>query len=58
MSSESRQALQRATPRYVVPRLRSAIIGDVPYLLIDDYMEASVASRTHDYRDRVYYNAT
>jgi hypothetical protein len=58
MSSESRQALQRAALRYVVPRLGSAIIGDAPYLLIDDYIEASVASRTHDYRDRVYYNAT
>ena len=34
------------------------IIGSVPYLLIDDYISASIASKTHDYRDRVYYTAT
>jgi hypothetical protein len=44
--------------RYVIPRLRPTVIGNVPYLLIDDYIAASLASRTHDYKDRVYYNAT
>jgi len=46
------------TLRYVIPRLRPTVIGNVPYLLIDDYIAASLASRTHDYRDRAYYNAT
>jgi hypothetical protein len=44
--------------RYVIPRLRPTVIGNVPYLLIDDYIAASLNSRTHDYKDRVYYNAT
>jgi len=44
--------------RYVIPRLRPTVIGNVPYLLIDDYIAASLASRTHDYKDRTYYNAT
>jgi len=44
--------------RYVIPRLRPTVIGNVPYLLIDDYIAASLASRTHDYKDRAYYNAT
>jgi hypothetical protein len=44
--------------RYVIPRLKPTVIGNVPYLLIDDYIAASLASRTHDYKDRVYYNAT
>ena len=44
--------------RYVIPRLRPTVIGNVPYLLIDDYIAASLASRTHDYRDKAYYNAT
>jgi len=48
----------RPTLRYVIPRLRPTIIGNVPYLLIDDYIAASLASRTRDFRDRVYYNAT
>jgi len=34
------------------------IIGNIPYLLIDDYIAASIASKTHDYRDRQYYTAT
>jgi len=34
------------------------VIGSVPYLLIDDYIAASIASKTHDYRDKVYYTAT
>jgi len=46
------------TLRYVIPRLRPTVIGNVPYLLIDDYIAASLASRTHDYKDRAYYNAT
>jgi hypothetical protein len=46
------------TLRYVIPRLRPTVIGNVPYLLIDDYIAASLASRTHDYRDKAYYNAT
>ena len=44
--------------RYVIPRLRPTVIGNVPYLLIDDYIAASLASRTHDYKDRAYFNAT
>jgi hypothetical protein len=44
--------------RYVIPRLRPTVIGNVPYLLIDDYIAASLASRTRDYRDRQYYTAT
>jgi len=27
-------------------------------LLIDDYLAASLESKTHDFKDRVYYNAT
>ena len=27
-------------------------------MLIDDYLAASLESKTHDYKDRVYYNAT
>jgi len=46
------------TLRYVIPRLRPTVIGNVPYLLIDDYIAASLASRTHDYKDRAYFNAT
>jgi hypothetical protein len=46
------------TLRYVIPRLKPTVIGNVPYLLIDDYIAASLNSRTHDYKDRVYYNAT
>jgi len=34
------------------------IIGNIPYLLIDDYIAASIASKTHDYRDKQYLNAT
>jgi len=34
------------------------IIGSIPYLLIDDYIAASIASKTHDYRDKMYYTAT
>ena len=34
------------------------IIGSIPYLLIDDYISASIASKTHDYRDKTYYTAT
>jgi len=45
--------------RYVmVPRVRPMIVGNVPYMLIDDYIAASIASKTHDYRDKVYYTAT
>jgi len=44
--------------RYVIPRLKPTVIGNVPYLLIDDYIAASLASKTHDFKDRVYYNAT
>ncbi len=43
------------TLRYVISRLRPTVIGNVPYLLIDDYIAASLASRTHDYKDRAYY---
>ena len=46
------------TLRYVIPRLKPTVIGNVPYLLIDDYIAASLTSRTHDYKDRAYYNAT
>jgi len=50
---------QELALRYVlVPRVRPMIIGSVPYLLINDYIEASIKSRTHDYRDRDYYTAT
>jgi len=44
--------------RYVIPRLRPTVIGNVPYLLIDDYLAASITSKTHDYRDKQYLNAT
>jgi len=44
--------------RYVIPRLRPTVIGNVPYLLIDDYIAASITSKTHDYRDKQYLNAT
>jgi hypothetical protein len=45
--------------RYVlVPRVRSMIIGSIPYSLIDDYISASIVSKTNDYRDRQYYTAT
>jgi len=44
--------------KHIIPRLKSVIIGNVPYLLINDYIEASVISKTHDYRDKVYYNST
>ena len=46
------------TLRYIIPRLKPTVIGNVPYLLIDDYIAASLNSRTHDYQDKVYYNAT
>ena len=42
----------------LVPRARPMIIGSIPYLLIDDYISASIASKTHDYHDKVYYTAT
>jgi len=58
VSSDSRPVTQELALRYVVvPRLRQAIIGSVPYLLIDNYIAASLASKTHDYRDKVYYLA-
>jgi hypothetical protein len=44
--------------RYVIPRLKPTVIGNIPYLLINDYLAASLASKTHDYNDRAYYNAT
>jgi len=56
--SSSRPAGPTPTLRYLVPRLKPTVIGNVPYLLIDDYLAASLNSRTHDYKDRVYYNAT
>jgi len=46
------------TLRYVIPRYRPTVVGNVPYLLIDDYLAASLASRTRDYKDKVYFNAT
>ena len=58
MSSGSRPVTQELALRYVVvPRLRQAIIGSVSYLLADNYIVASLTSKTHDYRDRVYYLA-
>jgi len=58
--SGPRPASQRELAlRYVLlPRVRPMIIGNIPYLLIDDYIAASIASKTHDYRDRQYYTAT
>ena len=56
--SSPRPAGPTPTLRYVIPRLKPTVIGNVPYLLIDDYLAASLNSRTHDYKDRVYYNAT
>ncbi|MFP3320802.1 MAG: hypothetical protein RXO24_09575, partial [Acidilobus sp.] len=55
-SSASRQEL--ALKYVLTPRLKPTVIGSVPYLLIDDYISASVASKTHDYRDKTYYTAT
>ncbi len=50
---------QELALRYVlVPRVRPMIIGSIPYLLIDDYIAASIASKTHDYRDKQYYTST
>jgi len=46
------------TLRYIIPRLKPTVIGNVPYLLIDDYLAASITSKTHDYRDKQYLNAT
>ncbi len=46
------------TLRYVIPRLKPTVIGNVPYLLIDDYIAAAIASKTRDYRDKQYLNAT
>jgi hypothetical protein len=46
------------TLRYVIPRLRPTVIGNVPYLLIDDYLAAAITSKTRDYRDKQYLNAT
>jgi len=58
VSSDSRPVTQELALRYVVvPRLRQAIIGSVSYLLIDNYIVASLTSKTHDYRDKVYYLA-
>jgi hypothetical protein len=58
VSSDSRLVTQELALRYVVvPRLRKAIIGSVSYLLIDNYIVASLTSKTHDYRDKVYYLA-
>ena len=58
MSSDSRPVTQGLALRYVVvPRLRQAIIGSVSYLLINNYIVASLTSKTHDYRDKVYYLA-
>jgi len=42
----------------LVPRVRSMIIGSIPYSLIDDYISTSIASKTHDYKDKTYYTAT
>jgi len=56
--SDSRPVTQELALRYVVvPRLRQAIIGSVSYLLIDNYIVASLTSKTHDYRDKVHYLA-
>ena len=44
--------------RYVIPRLKPTVIGNVPYLLIDDYLAAAITSKTRDYRDKQYLNAT
>jgi len=58
VSSNSRPVTQELALRYaVVPRLRQAIIGNAPYLLIDNYIVASLTSKTHDYRDKVHYLA-
>jgi len=46
------------TLRYVIPRLKPTVIGNVPYLLIDDYLAAAITSKTRDYRDKQYLNAT
>jgi hypothetical protein len=60
MSSSSRSASQKELAlKYVLtPRLKPTVIGSIPYLLIDDYISASVTSKTHDYRDKTYYTAT
>ena len=58
MLSDSRPVTQELALRYVVvPRLRQAIIGSVSYLLIDNYIVASLTSKTHDYRDKVHHLA-
>jgi hypothetical protein len=58
-SSPPQSPRQELALRYVmVPRVRPMIIGSIPYLLIDDYIAASIASKTHDYRDKMYYTAT
>jgi len=58
VSSDTRPVAQELALRYVVvPRLRQAIIGSVSYLLTDNYIEASLALKTHDYRDKVNYLA-
>ena len=59
MSGSRPTPQQEYALRYVmVPRVRPMIVGNVPYMLIDDYIAASIASKTHDYRDKIYYTAT
>jgi hypothetical protein len=58
-SNPTQNSRQELALRYVlVPRVRPMIIGSIPYLLIDDYIAASITSKTHDYRDKMYYTAT
>ena len=55
-SPASRQEL--ALKHVLLPRVRPMVLGSIPYSLIDDYISVSIASKTHDYRDKQYYTAT
>jgi hypothetical protein len=60
MSNDSRPTPQQelALRHVITSTLKQAIINSVPYLLIDDYIAASLTSKTHDYRDKIYYTST
>jgi len=58
VSSGPRPQQELALKNVLVPRVRPMIIGSIPYMLIDDYISASITSKTHDYRDKQYLNAT
>jgi len=60
VSSNQRPAPQQelALKHVLLPRVRPMVLGSIPYSLIDDYISASIASKTHDYRDKQYYTAT